>query len=705
MIAVAEGAVGAALLGVLSQVSVSRVIRHARTFPRQRSVDRRASTTDASGCFAFEAGRRTFATRPAVTKADDAAQPPRVASVDSASMLARDEQSDDLEETTVSGRSLEQGSTSPSSDPPTSDSQPSSVAASSAQDSAGSTIHPRLPSPAGGLPVQERRRRPPFVFAPSPGSGGLTQNGAQVSRSRNAPLYRSVVGQRVPHKERFGTNGTDRTSAASSQGVTPSARMASPSRPESDSGLSLSECSREEYPSRLASTINRYTRQRKPPFSSQEKGPLGATSDSHLLTLLIGHCHAHRHLTSTAAYDVLLAFAYRLSNLAAVRKILKRMEEQRLPWSNDTPKIVYRGQVLRSGLLPSPQRRLAAARPSKLKGAARPRSPAQARWVASQEAASGKHRAHKSAVMLVEERAASLAKKIARRAVVAGDTEWASIVLTGGPWVQLRVGTATKDAMTTAEHTSKKESRAVGGATGDLSLRKVGIGRPPSPRDIATIMQTFEGDQNDVAAMTPEIFVALLRYVLASTPEHFPSLEASIAAFQGLVGPHFDANSPTTGVNHLDVLHLYLHPSLGQSPLALLKQYLACTAGTTSAPQPMGRTLTLALRCLKGKLRPAATAREIIEWYQEQRLGRYITREHWTQVLTLIRRSGDEQEGYPSLVAWATQQAQECVKTVEAATSAGQPSKSTRYELDFRFSRAGRHDWAFDKAKRKLGIV
>lgn len=714
---------------------VSRLIRHAWTYPRQRATALGSALANPSSKWSSESalgtrrveGHAAAGAVPRVDVSENGGSKPTPSATPSTSEVEQ-EQADLIDQRTVGSSSKTSFATSPSiagvnqvpARPETSpnDSSVKSLVNNFQRRSKRTMNHS---SEKHKHTLYASCDRPSFLFSPRSddardGAIGLIFN--KKASARKVPLYRPI-----DHGLGLSTDGKTAKKNNRLEGVLKSEIASSQEAPVvSTDGRyvgnhlesSFTDCTREEYPVRLASTIRQYAGRRKriaahPNGSNklQEPGPLGATSNDHLLLLLIDHGHAHPHLTSTRAWDVLLAFAYRLSNLSAVRSILKRMEEQRLAWSSDTGKIVYRGQILRSGLLPSPERRR-----QRLERVARTRrSPSQTRWLEHYRkrqtmiAAGGEGGGNE-----VVRASSAFAARIARRAIGFGtaDPSWQSIVLAGGPWAPLRVGKQTvEDMKSKPSEQLSNQNVSSNGARSTLDAASTGktgtapLQRPPSPRDIATIMRTFEGDgkTTEGVAMTPEVFVALLRYVLAMSPstEHIPTLRDSIGAILGL--KHTQGQGSV-----LDVLHLYLHPSLGFSPLQVLKEYTASISNSTSSSTalPMGQTLTLALRCLKRQKRGAATkAREIINWYREQGLERYITRDHWTQVLVLVRRDG---RGDRELTSWVLRNAQESDSEMHPASKGlPQPTRTKCHELfDVKFARHGKQAIAYAEAKRKL---
>lgn len=189
------------------------------------------------------------------------------------------------------------------------------------------------------------------------------------------------------------------------------------------------------------------------------------TSNDSLLRLLISHTKNtnNSHLTSSRSYNVLLEFAYRLSNLKSVRELLDTMETERIRWSTKTAQIIYKGNNLRSGtVIPaSPERRISQyLADSHL---AKSRSPSEKRWdlrnrrpggLTSKSSLTGVVRGSDENQV---ERNNLKAHGIVNESASLGDVKSQEVVLAGGKWASLKTRHVPKGSKELSSRVAKVE--------------------------------------------------------------------------------------------------------------------------------------------------------------------------------------------------------------------------------------------------------
>ncbi|KAI5451639.1 hypothetical protein NCC49_001620 [Naganishia albida] len=287
------------------------------------------------------------------------------------------------------------------------------------------------------------------------------------------------------------------------------------------------------------------------------------------LVRALAHHREHTSLSSVHSYNTLLAYAARISNYHVMRKILREMQKGNVQWDNETRKIMMKATLRGSG------------------GAGGERGTPEARrevtptevLTTSTESTDGQ----------------SALKRRLNASTSPITDELRQIALNAGYW--------------------RSEKRAIASAQESGSPSQGEIG--PSSR-VSILQEALSPSAarshlppSDVQ-LSPTLFLAFLRYILASNPQP-PSPADSYAALIALDRPE----RKVTSKNLTHLVNLYLHPSLYGSfrPFWVIREMQRLSKDGTVVFGPTSITLEKALLSLRLRRNRARRALELIDYF------------------------------------------------------------------------------------------
>lgn len=311
-------------------------------------------------------------------------------------------------------------------------------------------------------------------------------------------------------------------------------------------------------------------------FKQELTDILGSTSamanPSAALVRALAHHREHASLSSVHTFNILLSYAARISNYHAMRKILREMQKGSVQWDNDTTKIVMKATLRGSGE----------------RGGKR---------VASEASRQDPSSEVKMATTDANDGQSALKRRLDAFPSPIAD-EHRQIVLNAGYWRSEKRAPESSQSPVLDSDADKAPSTRTSRLQDALSPRAARTHLPPS----------------DVQ-LSPTLFLAFLRYILASNPQP-PSLADSYAALVALDRPE----RPITSKHLTHLVQLYLHPSLYASfrPFWVVREMQRISKDGLVTFEPTSATLEKALLSLRLRRNRAKLALELVDYFRRK---------------------------------------------------------------------------------------
>ncbi|KAJ9105980.1 hypothetical protein QFC19_003315 [Naganishia cerealis] len=289
----------------------------------------------------------------------------------------------------------------------------------------------------------------------------------------------------------------------------------------------------------------------------------------HALVQAIAYHRAHTQHSSVKTFNLLLAFAVRTRNYYGLRRILRDMQRGNVAWDDGTKTLVLKAVLQSPG-----------ARDVNLDIMDKPANGQPIPLNANNRAMDRQTDTSSSPKGKIDGRIGLIHRLEAMPPAVADGYRQA--VLNAGRWTHQKLPVnnhLTPSSSTPAPSLDSPPARRLSVLQNALAPDKARSLLPP-----------------DDVQLSPSLFLAFLRYILACSP-HTPSLADSYTALIAL-------DTPKTRVTSADILHLvhlYLHPSMYtyQRPFHVITQMRSLTQGTPWEFKPTSETLQKALLGLR----------------------------------------------------------------------------------------------------------
>ncbi|GHJ88926.1 hypothetical protein NliqN6_5328 [Naganishia liquefaciens] len=300
-----------------------------------------------------------------------------------------------------------------------------------------------------------------------------------------------------------------------------------------------------------------------------------------------GLAHHRRHISASSVYsfNALLAYASAISNYHGIRKILSDMQRQNVQWNKMTriivTKVTLRGTTGRASRMESREADDGLTANEVTTTDIRKAGP----WTGG-----------------IDNSLSGLTCRVDASRISITEAE-RSILLNGGYWKSEKSslqkaatsGTTTSIDHATSDHSPSSRTSILEGAL--------------SPAEARSHLPQLDKQ------LSPTLFLAFLRYILACNPQP-PSLAESYMALLALNG---EGQSITCDhIRHL--AHLYLHPSLYAAfrPLWVVREMRRLTKEGSIVFVPTSQTLEKALLSLRLRWNRHRRAHELVEYFSRK---------------------------------------------------------------------------------------
>lgn len=319
-------------------------------------------------------------------------------------------------------------------------------------------------------------------------------------------------------------------------------------------------------------------------LSSILVSPSAIANPSAALVRALAHHREHLPLSSIHSFNIMLSYAARISNYHAMRKILREMQKGNVQWDEETRKIVMKATLRGSG---------------GGSGITEPSSETSSTEVKLSSASRrfGMPKDGNDGLSALKRRLDASPSSIT--------DEHRQIALNAGYWQ--------------SEKPPRSNAQCAAEPSGSPSLPS-DAGKAPATRlsvlqdALSPAMARSHLPPLDVQ-LSPTLFLAFLRYILACNPQP-PSLAESYAALIAL-----DRSERKITSKHLThLVHLYLHPSLYASfrPFWVIREMQRLSKDGSVIFTPTSETLEKALLSLRLRRNRARLAIDLVDYFRRK---------------------------------------------------------------------------------------